>query len=375
LLASSLLGTKAFADEIPAPTGSDADRAPLEASPEPEPPTERADARLAGANSLLVVRVLLKGCTDVREEEVERILTTELAVDASHSESVKEPTWVVVACAGNKVVLEVHDPLSRKIVQRRFDFGRSKAQARGRLIALAAAELVLASWAELAVLPAPRVQPEGGPPDPDGRRLARDRVIAPPNAGTMLLGTDPVLASETRGPGGERIVYGDYVWERLPGRTNSRALALASIRKFPGHDGALIGGGVRYGSDLMPLHGWAVDMLVESGTLGGVRADNWSAGGMLYFVGESGRHLVLRGGAGLRAGLIRTFGPGSKSDLAFPAFWGWPLLAIAVSAKLDRLLVEVASEAGYATLPARPGNPESSRGVWLGVQLGFGLAL
>ena len=132
---------------------------------------------------------------------------------------------------------------------------------------------------------------------------------------------------------------------------------------------------MRWGSDLLPLHGWAIDALAESGTLGGVRADNWSAGAMLYFVGESGRHLVARGGAGLRAGLVRTFGPGKKSDLVFPAFWGWPLLAIAVSAKFDHLVVEVASETGFATLPARPGSTDSSRGVWLGVQLGFGLAL
>ncbi|MGC4092848.1 MAG: hypothetical protein QM756_34185 [Polyangiaceae bacterium] len=102
----------------------------------------------------------------------------------------REPTWVVVQCNGSKVVVEVHDPLSRKIVQRRFDFGPAASRARGRLVALAAAELVLASWAELAVLPAPRVEPEGPPPSPVQRELARKHVEAIPHRGTLLIGSE-----------------------------------------------------------------------------------------------------------------------------------------------------------------------------------------
>ncbi|HET9931117.1 MAG TPA: hypothetical protein VFQ35_10535 [Polyangiaceae bacterium] len=317
--------------------------------------------------------MLLKGCAGLREREVERILATELAVDASHSESVHEPTWVIVTCEESKVVVEVHDPLSRKIVQRRFDFGTAKAKAQSRLVALAAAELVLASWAELAVLPEPRVAPEGGAASPEQRRLVRDRVVGP-RTRTVMLGTDPSVARESRGPKGERIVYGDYVWERLPGKTISRVIALGSIRKFPTHDGQLFGGGARFGTDLLPLHSWAIDALVESGTLGGVKVDSFSAGAMLYFVGESGRHMLARAGAGLRAGVLR--GSGEKSSgVVFPAFWGWPMLALAIDARFESLMVEISSEAGYATLPSRPGSGESSSGVWISAQVGLGLAL
>ena len=363
------MATEALAQEAPA-TG-----ALFQQTPPSQPPTSPlstesgTEARPLG-NALLVVRVLLKGCSELREREVERILATELAVDASHSESVREPTWVVVTCEESKAIVEVHDPLSRKIVQRRFDFGTSNPKARSRLVALAAAELVLASWAELAVLPEPRIAPEGAPASPEQRRLIRERVVGP-KVKTVLLGTDPNIARESEGPNGERIVYGDYTWERFPGRSISRVIALGSIRKFPGSDGQLFGGGARFGTDLVPLHGWAVDALVESGTLGGVKVDSFSAGAMLYFVGESGRHMIARAGAGLRAGLLR----GSGNNVVFPAFWGWPMLAIAVDARFDSLIIEISSEAGYATLPSRPGSSESSSGVWVGAQVGLGLAL
>lgn len=370
LFAGALAATPALAEEAP--------RLPPQLAAEPagslapDAAKPSAETKPLG-NALLVVRVLLKGCAELREREVERILATELAVDASHSESVHEPTWVVVTCEESKAIVEVHDPLSRKIVQRRFDFGTSNPKSRSRLVALAAAELVLASWAELAVLPEPRVAPEGAPASSEQRRLIRERVVGP-KAKTVLLGTDPNVARESEGPGGERIVYGDYTWERLPGRTVSRVVALGSIRKFPGSDGQLFGGGARFGTDLLPLHSWAIDALVESGTLGGVRVDSFSAGAMLYFVGESGRHMIARAGAGLRAGLLRGSG-GKSADVVFPAFWGWPMLAIAVDARFDHLIIEISSEAGYATLPSRPGSTESSSGVWIGAQVGLGLTL
>jgi hypothetical protein len=333
-----------------------------------------------GGASPLVVRVHLKGCSEFSEEEVERVLSAELAVDSPHSENVHEPTWVVVQCVGNKVVLEVHDPISRKIVQRRFDFTSPKTQARGRLVALAAAELVLASWAELAVLPPPQVEPEGSAPTPQQKDRVRRRVkvsTAPSSEAqsTLLLGTDPGLARETVGPAGERIVYDDYVWERLPGRFATRLLALASLRKFPGHAGALVGGGVRLGSDSLPLHGWALDALVETGTVGSVRVDNFTLGGMLFFVRELRQGIVARAGAGLRAGLVQSAAENGAAHANSPVFWGWPMLALSSSARLGKLVIEIATEGGYASLPAGPGSPDPLRGVWLNAQLGLGISL
>lgn len=381
LLSSHALGQSAQPEasgepqsEAQFPPLNDVEAAPPNASPTP--------------GSQLVVRVLLKACGELRADEVERILALELAVDSSHSENLREPTWVIVQCEGSRVVLEVHDPLSRKVVQRRFDFGSARAKGRGRLVALAAAELVLASWAELAVLPEPRVEPEGPRPATEQKELARKRVVSAPvravsppasppvREGTVLLGTDPTIASEGRGARGERIVYSDYYWERLPGRVESRLLALSSVRTFVNQSGALAGGGVRFGSDLLPLHGWAVDALMESGTLGGAHIDSWSLGGMLYFLGEAGRRFVLRGGIGLRAGFMRSSRPGEgKPHLNFPVFWGWPMVSIAASARFRRFVLELTSEAGYSTLPSGPGDSDSSRGVWVNAQLGAGFAL
>ncbi|MGC4092849.1 MAG: hypothetical protein QM756_34190 [Polyangiaceae bacterium] len=182
------------------------------------------------------------------------------------------------------------------------------------------------------------------------------------------------------GPQGERIVYGDYTWERLPGRSATRVLALGSVRAFPAYSGVLVGGGARIGSDLLPLHAWAIDMMVESGTIGTSRGvplnvDNWSLGATLSLVSELRRNFMARAGAGLRAGLTRGTDVGSGSRVNFPVFWGWPMLALSVSGRFGDVAVELGAEGGYATLPEGPGSGNSARGVWLNAQLGIGLAL
>jgi len=326
------------------------------------------------------VRVLLKGCSEFTKEEVERVLTAELAVESPHSEGVHEPTWVVVECEANKVVVEVHDPVSRKIVQRRFDFISPKTQARGRLVAVAAAELILASWAELAVLPPLRVEPEGQAPNAQQRGLARKRVKAEAAGAakprpTLLLGTDPAVAREGRGPSGERIIYDDYVWERLPGRFQKRLVVLGSLRAFPGTSGALVGGGLRFGSDSLPLHGWAVDTLFETGKVGSVQVQNFTLGGMLYLARDVKPGIILRAGAGLRAGLEIALDETRDEQVTSPIFWGWPLLALSGSARFGKLVIELATEGSYATLPSVRGSADTSRGIWLCAQLGIGYSL
>jgi hypothetical protein len=144
-----------------------------------------------------------------------------------------------------------------------------------------------------------------------------------------------------------------------------------------GQGGTLAGGGVRLGSDLAPLHGWAIDALVESGTLRPhagtlVNLQSVTLGGMLYFVKALGSSLMLRGGAGLRAGVVRSVDKGAGPTLSFPVFWGWPMGALASTLTLNRISFELAGEGGYATLPAGAGG---SAGVWFSLQLGVGADL
>lgn len=63
------------------------------------------------------------------------------------------------------VVLEVDDALTNKSVRREVDLGDVPASGRPRALALAAAELLRASWAELA-LPPPRATPAPAAPAP-----------------------------------------------------------------------------------------------------------------------------------------------------------------------------------------------------------------
>lgn len=362
---------------------------------------QEAAARRASSGSgarAPALRVLLRNCSGFRDVEVERVLAAELATETRPEVGAREPTFIIVGCTGNRVELEVHDLLSRKTVQRRFDFGSAIPAARARLIALAAAELVLASWAELAFLPKPRIEPEGEAPDPETQRAAAKRAErkgkprrseaeepAPANeqpAGAperplLLLGTEASVAREERGPRGERIIYGDYTSERLPGRNVLRLAALASTRTFTNREGSISGLGLRLGSDLYPLHGWSVDALFESGTLrangsGDVRLDSFSIGAALGWLFEIGNRLTLRAGGGLRGGVARASYAGRTA--ATGVVWGWPMLAVSGTGHFGPMNLEVSSEAGYTGLTFGPVAP-AIQGVWLSAQLGFGVRL
>ncbi len=348
------------------------------------PPAAQEPTAKTAASSQPLVRVLLRGCKGFTEAEVERVLAAELAADSGPRGGAREPTWVVVHCAARTVVLEVHDPRSDETLQRRFDFPESGPKARARLIAIAAAELVLASSAERIQAPEPPVGAEKSP-EADTPPLERRAPAAKPdsaNGPTLLLGSDPTAAREGVGPRGERIIYGDYVWERLPSRTVYRIAALSTARAFLDRRGVFAGGGLRFGSDLHPLHCWSVDALVETGMVylgDGVplSIESWTLGGSLGWLAELEGRLTVRGGAGLRAGLLRRQGrAASGSQFGWPAFWGWPTVTLGTSIRLGRVMVELGSEAGYAALPVGPGtNVASVRGFWLSGELGLGMRL
>ncbi len=327
------------------------------------------------------VRVLLRECAEFREAEVERVLSAELALASTPREgAAREPTWVVARCAGSRVVLEVNDPLSRKTVQRSFDLSTSSPKARGRLVAIAAAELVLASWAELSQRPKLRVEPEGAPPDPDETRAAIERVRRP-SVAARASETEEMALLPVRPSGRPAPMPGD--------RAGLRVVALGSGRGFTNHAGMLYGGGIRFGGEAAEYSGWALDALVETGSLatsgsGRFRVDTWTVGGMLYLCGGLGRHLTVRGGAGLRAGLaVSSSQAVSMSELApkagtrnSPAIWGWPMLAASSSLRVGRFVLDLSGEGGYSALPVSSATRGPSiRGIWFGGQVGVGVAL
>lgn len=333
--------------------------------------------------------MLVRDCEGVVETEVERVLAVELGAETGADDQAQDPTWIVARCAASRVIIEVSDGISRKTLRRSFDLGAAPVTTRGRLIAVAASELVLAGWAELALRPKLRVEPEGDPPSEDRVRAAIERAQQvraaagnewpkEPAPETATASNDSSEPRESRDRPERR---GNWFSLQPPERRMFRIMPLASLRGFVGHDGALWGGGLRLGEERLVSTGWALDALVESGRIDAFHIDNYTIGGELYLY-VSSRYAALRGGAGLRAGLATSSPSAPSEDMALqeatrtPAPWGWPMLTL--SATLGTKggpVLEVSGEAGYVALPVTSGRyGESIRGPWFAVQAGVGFA-
>jgi hypothetical protein len=329
------------------------------------------------------VHMLVRECEGVVETEVERVLAAELGAETNADDQAQDPTWIVARCTGSRVVIEVSDGISRKTLRRSFELGAAPAQARGRLIAIAGSELVLAGWAELAVRPKLRVEPEGDAPSAEHLETAAQRAKRGVSIEERAVEQSAELAatSESEPPGEERPrAERKATWFALqpPERRLFRIMPLGSVRGFFGHDGLLKGGGLRLGEERLVGSGWAVDALVESGSIDSFRIDSYTLGAELY-VYASSHNVTGRAGAGLRAGLATATpseGDPPPEPSSSPTPWGWPMLALSMTFGASRGPVfELSAEGGYVTLPVAEGRYGISiRGPWFGLQAGIGFA-
>lgn len=303
------------------------------------------------------VRLQVHACTGASETEVRHLVGLELGALLTTESVEGEVTEISVSCEGQYVWLRVDDPITGKALTRVVDLSSDPVSARARLVALAVAELVVASWTELATNPAPQVPPAG--PRPPERVVAAARKVV-----------------DTRLPKQMNPKVGE-----------TRLLAVASRRSFISETTALWGGGVRVGSDQFAMAGWTVDMLAEHGetdvSLGRVTMDTFTAGGSLYLYrrwGWSTFHL----GLGIRVGMARLAGETDETVAATAqsgiAPWGWPTATAGIRIEpYGPLVVEAAGETGYVVLPMT-GTVEGRRefvvdGLWVGGQLGVGLVI
>ena len=292
----------------------------------------------------------LDRCDELNEVELRRIVAAELGAAPSDAGG-PEVTRVTVRCSGPRVAIAVGDPLSRKAVQRSFDLGLADPRARARLVAIAATELVLASWAELRSNPHPHVEPEGERPSEGTTRAAR------------------ALVAERY----ERYEPKAVRWydAETPGDRMLRVMAVASARAFFLHPGTLWGGGVRVGEERFRFVSWAADLAVESGNVRSAdtvfHVQTASGGGWLMAY-LRGAPITARVGAGLRLGVA---GASGRSSLA-P--WGWPLGVACVSVRMGPAVLDLSGEAGYVALPVE-GRGESIRGTWFSGQVGLGFVI
>lgn len=311
---------------------------------------------LLGARSLRaeespIVLLEIADCAAIDEAEVRRIVAAELGARPAEVAG-SDVTKVRVSCKDTRVLIDVQDPLTRKRVHRSFDIGLSDPRSRARLLAIAATELVLASWAELDTNPKLRVEPEGPRAPEDVTRAARK------------IAAKRTIAIVPKARPGVRV--------EAPDERSFRIVALASRRSFFNYQGAMWGGGVRIGEDRFRFVSWSLDVLVEDGPLMSAvstsRVTTGTLGGALLLYGTAGP-LVGRVGVGLRAGVTAI--PNNSASIV-P--WGWPLAASSVSVRLGRRFVlELSGEGGYTVLPVQRG--ETLNGAWFSAQAGLGLVL
>lgn len=327
------------------------------------------------AEERIPLEVELSDCSFLEQNEVLRVLSAELQVE-SGSTTIFEPTRVVARCKQDRLIILVRDPISGKVLQRRFALQVPPKASMNRLVGIAAAELVLASWAELSLTR--RVEPDSPPPPETLVRQARARV--------KRLGPRPVEGSEgsLELKPNERPEFEQRprdLSQKSPHRTDLRLAVLGSGRWFFAHPGALWGAGLRVGADPLSHLGWSADILFETGTLRTDRdylADSWTLGTQLFLVNRLGR-AQLRVGAGLRAGLAvlsseEEAGRASAQARSI-APWGWPLAAINLGVPFGGVTFELSGEASFAVLPVPRGGGEGIRGAWFSGQLGVGYIL
>jgi hypothetical protein len=123
-------------------------------------------------------------CVPVDLVHFRRLLSIELGTSIDYQPSApREPgrTWVHVACSEAGIVLNLEDGVTGKSMARVLDAAEIEPADSTRLLALAVAEFVVASWVELRAVPRPSVPPVGAAPPPAATAVATrtiDRKLA-----------------------------------------------------------------------------------------------------------------------------------------------------------------------------------------------------
>ena len=123
------------------------------------------------------VSIAVVGCEDSLAREAQRIAAIELRAALVEASDDGATTQVEAACADDVARIRVLDPMTGKSVERSVALSATAPNARARLLALAIAELVAASWYELERNPEPKVPP-AAPLAPERARDAARAVIA-----------------------------------------------------------------------------------------------------------------------------------------------------------------------------------------------------
>ena len=156
---------------------------------------------LARADEPLLVGLTLDPCTGTDAPTVRRLLAIELSIERPvvvRAAMPDDAADVGVTCVDTSVLaLRVVDRLTGKEVARRVDLATTSPAGRARLLALALAELVSATWLELDTQPRPDAPaPLDATASPAaraaGRAVVRTRAPRPPREGRLTIAVSGV---------------------------------------------------------------------------------------------------------------------------------------------------------------------------------------
>lgn len=310
-------------------------------------------ASLARAQESPPVSTQLDPCVPVDAAQFERLLAIELGTSQAKAARARGVTHVTVSCSELGIELRLEDSVTRKSMARVLPADSFRDASSTRLLALAVAEFVVASWIELTVQPEPAVQPAGPPPAPEVERAARRMTSERQNAATP---------------------------------PSANISAAFSVQLWSEHDGVLVGAGLRILQRPLDNLAWTISgdfgLTRVDTRLGEVTVGTASAmAGMALAVPLDAFHLYA--GPGGRVGFARMEGepsdPTQDRGERFFAPWGGPVwFARAEASVTPAFLIAMDLEAGLVTLPAKAlGDEEvlvALDGVWVSGALAFAFA-
>lgn len=298
------------------------------------------------------VSLQIDPCVEVSRDEVRRWLTLELGEPViQSSESSPTSSQASVFCDDSgRLNLRIDDPLTRKSTWRSIDLSSQDEAVRARLLAVAIAELLYASFAELLL----EQRPDPSKPKPDG----------PTKVVQQWSGRVEEKLRQPQPPLGVSLsVVGSILVQR-----DAPSL--------------LAGGGLRLLGDSQYHLGWDVDVQYlfarSDGPLGSVRSD--LIGGRVAVHGQVRLpRLYLRGGAGLRLGLVHHVGEplSPTTSIGSVQFGPWltPVLVGSISVAIARLRLDVVLEGGYVVIPVLARSATDIASSLSGPQLLIGLGV
>ena len=297
------------------------------------------------------VSVSVDHCISVEQREVERLTALELGVRAAGANASATTTRVSVSCAGEHVRLRVVDPLTGKTLERTLSLTTREVDVAGRAISLAAAELVLTSWAELTLTP-DKSAPAPLELVPAARPAAEQRVLSRTERGVRL---EYLLASASVAGPFEGVGFGFGGGPRL---------AVSFGRHGFGADWDL-----------------AAHRAVTDTALGDVETTLFSSGLFARWALDGAPWFVDLG-VGARGGIARLEGTPEDFELSrgsvVAGVFGGPAASFGVSLRVSELALRLGAESGYA-LRGVAGDVESEPGVavsgaWLSGSFAVGWA-